>query len=396
MKVYSMCLKELKIASRGYYFYIEFIVAIIMLIVLLVLVPTDPKSSNKEFLFYDMPDNIMENIINESVDKGELVKIEDKVFKLKPAVIKTHSNETGEIETFNFEEEKTITVAAYQNFDTKTGKLHQTVYIIPTLEDLIRLSYSEQQVGARIYFNDQGQDCYETFLQGNETERYKNIAYVLHNEDIDTLSAQMEKQNIRYLGTPELLNTRQSLIPVTVVFLNGLMGIFLAAAYIFIDKGEGVIKALAVTPSKLYQYLISKASVVMFISLVSSLIITLPVLGLQPNYLLFILSILSTTFFGVTAGMLLGSMFDTITKAFFAIIIMMLVFMLPVLSYYVPGFSPIWVKIIPSYYMLNAVKESILINGDVIFVLITCLGLSVCGGILFIFANLRYQKTLTI
>ena len=37
------------------------------------------------------------------------------------------------------------------------------------------------------------------------------------------------------------------------------MGFFIIAAYIFLDKKEGVIKAYAVTPSPVWKYLLSKS-----------------------------------------------------------------------------------------------------------------------------------------
>ena len=149
------------------------------------------------------------------------------------------------------------------------------------MEDAIRLSYREHQNAARLYFDEAGRDCYDTYLQGNETQRLKNILYVMHNESLDTLLNQIDRQDVRYLESHELLNTRQNLIPLVVIMMNGVMGILIISAYIYIDKGEGVVKALAVTPMRRWQYLLSKITAVLLVSLVSSIVITVPVMGRQ-------------------------------------------------------------------------------------------------------------------
>ena len=52
----------------------------------------------------------------------------------------------------------------------------------------------------------------------------------------------------------------------------------------------------------------------------------------------------------------------------------MFALMLPALAYYIPGFNPFWVKLVPSYYMLGAAKESILVSGDAVYTLMSCGG----------------------
>ena len=52
MKLLSSYIKEMKIAARGFYFYIEVFIAILMLIVLLVVVKENPVSREEEFIYY--------------------------------------------------------------------------------------------------------------------------------------------------------------------------------------------------------------------------------------------------------------------------------------------------------------------------------------------------------
>ena len=396
MKVFSLCEKELKIASRGFYFYIEVVMAVIILAVMLLFIPEEPNSAEKEFVYYDTTMEVRDAILQSAVEGGSLKQIEDQEFKLKPAEFIVYADQSDEETAYTFSEGKEITVPAYQSIDTKTGKVVKTVYVLSTLEDAIRLSYGEHQIAARVYFDEMGRDCYDAYLQGNETQRLKNVLYVLHNENIETLRQQIERQEVRYLGTQDLLNVRQNLIPLIIILMNAIMGIFIIAAYIYLDKGEGVIKALAVTPTRMWHYLLSKITAVMLISLISSFVITVPIMGLEANYLLFFLIVLTSSFFSVALGLLLGSFFESITQAFGVFIVIMFALMLPAMSYYIPGFSPFWVKLVPSYYMIEATKESILSNGDVSFTLLSCGGLLLGGILLFLLAKLRYKKTLTV
>lgn len=278
MKVYNLCKKEWKISSRGFYFYVELVTALIIVLALLLFVPTETKSSREEYLFYDTTHEVVETLLQKSIQNGEMVAVADTEFTLKPVVMTLHSNETGSMETVQFTDTKTILAASYEVYDTETGKRTKIIYLTPTMDDAIRLAYTQQQYAVRVYFDELGRDYYDTYLQGSETERLKNILYVLHNESTDTLKAQFDQQPVRYIQSPEMLNTRQNFIPIIIVLLNVLMGILIVAAYISLDKGEGVIKAVAVTPTPMWQYLVSKLSVTILLSLLSSLAITLPVM----------------------------------------------------------------------------------------------------------------------
>ena len=73
-----------------------------------------------------------------------------------------------------------------------------------------------------------------------------------------------------------------------------------------------VICAFVVTPSSVWKYLLSKTMIIMTTVLISSSIITIPVLGTQPNYPLFYLLLLISTFAFASLGLFTSSFFDTI------------------------------------------------------------------------------------
>jgi hypothetical protein len=69
--------------------------------------------------------------------------------------------------------------------------------------------------------------------------------------------------------------------------------------------------------------------------------------------------------------------------------------MLPNIAYFIPSWDPTWLKIIPSYYILNSFKEVMIEATDLNFVLLSCGGFVVVGTLLFLFANKRFKCSLT-
>jgi fluoroquinolone transport system permease protein len=397
MKVWSNYCKEMKIASRGFYFYMEIIIAIILLAVLLLVVPIEPKFSVKEVIFMDMTETQYKNTLQKEIGQCCLERTEDLAIKLKPATIVYYDDITGKKTEKIYTDKKTITLEAYRYFDSETGKNTKMKYFVDNFDDMLRVTYAKKYIGSVMWYDDDGLDYYKTVLFGTETDRYKNLIASAHGKvNMELLIDKMSNQNVRFLETPRTLNNRQNMIPLAVVIMNGLMGMMVLIAYISIDKSEGLIKATAVSPTKTSQYLISKIMVVLTTSLVSTLVVAIPVMGTQPNYPLFILTALSLTILSCTIGLLTASYFKDIKASFGIIMLVMIVLMLPALTFLLPSFSPTWMKILPTYYMIEAIKETLLVTTDVSFVLLSNVGMVIGAIVLFLLANKRYKKILGI
>jgi hypothetical protein len=395
MKLLSSYFKEMKIAARGFYFYIEIFMAVLLLVILLVAVNEKSVSKQKEFLYYDMPQVYKDFIIQKEVDKGALKLIEPTEFKMKAIEFEVTNEETGEVKAYDFDEE-TLSLETYQEYDLESGELNKTAYVAENEEDMIRLAYQEKKIGATVSVNDQGDRSFRYYNQGYETDKYLNVLYILHNESPEVVAAAVENQVVTKLGDIQSLNNRENLVPVMVVFMGSLMGFFIVMAYIFLDKDEGVIRAFAVTPSSVWKYLFTKTMIIMSTVVISSSIITIPVMRLQPNYLLFYLMLIISTFAFASLGLFISSFFDNISKAFGILYAIMIAMMIPAFSYYIPSFDPVWLRFFPSYPMLQSMKEIIMVNTDVAYVL-TYSAIFLGGGILlFVLANYRFKKTLTV
>ena len=395
MKLLSNYLKEMKIAARGFYFYIEIAMAVILLAILLLVVSETSTSNSKQFVYNDMPQKISEYLKDRSIDEGEARLANPTEFKLKPAEFEIINQETGETTAFDFDDEKILELETIEMLDSSTGELEETVYYVETEEDMMRLVYSESEIGATATMSAHGKVSYTYYLQGYETDRLKSLLYISHSKSPSVINAKKDKQVVRTLGVTETLNNRENLVPIFIAYMGALMGFFIVMAYIFYDKAEGVIRAFAVTPSPIWKYLITKISVILTTVVVSSSIITIPVMGGQPNYLLFYIFLIITTFAVASLGLLVASFFDNISKAFGVMYAIMIALMIPGFSYYIPSFDPLWLRVFPSYPLLQGFKE-IMLNGDVGYVLTYSLIFLAGGLALFVLANIRFKKTLMV
>ena len=166
-------------------------------------------------------------------------------------------------------------------------------------------------MGAVIMLED-GQLHYRYYLQGYESTRLKNLVSIMFNMSADTLEARFDAQDVRQLTNDfEPLNDKENTLPPMLAFNSALMGMFIMAAYVFLDKKEGVVKAYAVTASSVSRYLLSKAFVVILTSLVSALIIVLPVMGEHRQLsTLLIMLLLTSGFFASVLGLLIASLYQ--------------------------------------------------------------------------------------
>ena len=387
----------MKIAARGFYFYIEVFIAILMLIVLLVVVKENPVSREEEFIYYDMTPVLANLFMQKDINSGRMKVAEPTEFKLKPVEFELINEETGEIEEYIFEEEKIVSLTTYAIFNPDTGNLEQTAYVAQSEEDLLRLVLQEKRMSVSISMGkEDGQFSYKYFLQGYETDRLVNLLYIVNNEKSIVLQSQIDNQVVRELNPEKTLNNRQNILPLYIAFAGSLMGFFIVMSYIFLDKSEGVIKAFAVTPSSVGTYLLSKTGVILTTVLLTSSVVTIPVMGLAPNYLLFYVFLIVTTFAFAELGLLISSFYESIEKAFGALYLVMVVLMLPAFSYLIPSFDPVFLRFFPTYPILEGFKDIFLNIGDQAYVLIYSLVFLVAGCILFLLANMRFRKSLTV
>ena len=360
MKLLTSIRRELTLLSRSVYFYSEIAVAVICLLVLLVLMPENFDSRATEYAFIDMPQDqaaVMESALFGGAEA--------------PAEV-TLGSRGGEIP------------ARLYTTDLKY------VYVVNDRDSLIALCEDTGCVGAVL--RDPGDaPAFEYFLQGNETERYREYTALLLSANLEDILDAAEKQDVRALEEkPRALTDRQSVLPLMLSVNCVLMGILVAAAFIVEDKKTKVIKALRVVPSPIGIYLAAKMAAVVLMALVTTLIIAAPVMLGDANYLALCLTVICGSFFTISIGVLLASFFDDIGKAFSSVYVLLIIMMIPGILGMIPAAGASWVRFIPSYYVVQSIKESLL-NRDAAYALLCCCGFAAGGLILAFISVKRYQ-----
>ena len=340
MKLWSNYCKEMKIASRGFYFYMEIVMAAILLVVILLLVPVDATTVSQEVLYADLPANAVHAMLEKNFGgaAGRLERAEDTKVRLKPDTIVYYDEQTGERFETTFDDKKTLALETWYAYDPATGRHTETLYFAQSFDDMLRIAKAEKWYATAIRIDENGALSTRLLLFGSEGERYRRlISATMDAGNTPQLLMAMEAQPVLTLGADNMLNNRQSYMPLAVVIMNGLMGMLIVIAYLTIDKSSGLIRAMAVTPMHTRAYLLSKVGVVLTMSLVSSLVVTIPVMGTQPNYLLFILTAALVSVLSCMIGLWVASFFEDVKSAFGVIVFLMVLLMLPAMAYIVPG-----------------------------------------------------------
>lgn len=344
MKLLYTFFKDLKLSFNNYYIYIEVIFALIFIAVLLFVVPENFESNQKVYANIDVH-GPASSMLKDALDSsGDELVITDSKEEIKQKM----TNDRSSI----------------------------GMYI-----------HSEN---SNIYF--------EYILQGYENEKIKNIlrtttesdiAQKLGNYDLNSKTIILDTNN-------EKLTDRVNMIPVFLVLNSAFMGLFIIAAYIFLDKDEGTIRALAVTPAAVWQYLLSKVGVMMVSGLITGLLVSITLAGTKANYLQLLLLLMATNAFGTTLGLFISSFFNSITEAMGWLYMMIIILSITTVSYYMPSFSPIYIKILPSYPMLFAFRETLFDKGNTTYIYSNVALFAGLSVFLFLLANMRFKKTLTV
>lgn len=342
-KLWMTFLKDAKLSFNGLYFYMEIGMALIFIAVLLFVIPENFESSQKFYVAMEL-EGTDTDAVQRLMGSSDDVTVVDNRSEIESAMKKDRS-----------------------------------------------------AVGAVIRKNE-NKFVYEMILQGYENESMKNLIRAgIEGEVLSQIPGFSSEITVRTLEmNSEKLSDRVNLIPVYLTMNVGMMGLFIIAAYIFLDKEEGVIKAYAVAPVEVWQYLASKMMIMLMMGLITSFVTVLAIVGFNINYLYLLGLIVAFNTFGSALGLFISSFFNTMVKAMGVMYVFIMMMMLPTISYLMPSFNPVWIKVFPSYPMMFSLRELMFENGDHGYIVMQIGTYLLLGLLLFIAANHRFKKTLTV
>ncbi len=363
MKLLTGIRRELLLLSRGVYFYVELFTAVLFLAMLLFVLPEHLDTRVTEYYFLDG----------------------------SPA-------EAAALEQTYFIDNKNMTrddVAIEIGGEEKPARRYtedlKYAVVLDNREDLILLTEETGRAGIVISPPDGEGPAFTYYLQGYETDRYKSYAALVAGSDIQAVSAAAEAQPVRVLEpNAPVLNDRQNALPLMLTLNCVLMGILVTAATIVEDKKTNAIRALRVAPAPVAGYLMAKTAAVLLTSQVTCLVLSLPVMRGIPSYPLLALTVLCGGFFTAALGALIAGFYSDMDKAFAVVYIVLMALLVPAAAALLPGWNPAWLKVIPSYFILQGVRDA-LMHRETLSVLGICGGCALAGALVLALAARRYR-----
>jgi ABC-2 type transport system permease protein/fluoroquinolone transport system permease protein len=152
-------------------------------------------------------------------------------------------------------------------------------------------------------------------------------------------------------------------VPVFIVFEVVLLGFLLSAVLIFQEKQEGSIRAYRVSPGGAALYLISKTFLFVVLSIFYGGVLVALSFGGAVNYGKIILLVVLSSSFMTMLGIMVASFFSGLSDWFIVGLVILLANILPFFSYLMPGFAPEYIKWIPSYHLIFAMRELLFPTG---------------------------------
>jgi hypothetical protein len=204
-------------------------------------------------------------------------------------------------------------------------------------------------------------------------------------ENLNLLAASLESMIADLRGTPGPENYRVEMlrpssppipfnlvgIPVFIVFEVVLLGFFIVAVLVFQEKQEGVLRAYRVSPAGPLAYILSKNLLFIVLAIPYGGLLVLIGYGFRVNFLnLFILIVLSSALM-TSFGLFVAVFFNNVSEWFFVGVFVLLLNMLPLISYGLSVYAPVWLTWIPSYPVVFGVREILFPTGKTGFMLPT-------------------------
>lgn len=162
----------------------------------------------------------------------------------------------------------------------------------------------------------------------------------------------VEKLDLSVSETP--FNLR--LTPVFLCFEALMVGFTLGGALMLSEKQDGTVRALRVAPFGAWKYVVAKTLLFSLIGTLYASLINVLTVGFSIHWgALLLLSFFGTAIFTMI-GLAYTTPFRDMSGWFFSMVIILSINMLPVISYSSPAFTPLWMRLIPSYPILMAYR----------------------------------------
>ncbi len=140
---------------------------------------------------------------------------------------------------------------------------------------------------------------------------------------------------------------KSAIIPLVLFSDPSMVGFFFIGALVMLEKVQGVIQYVVVTPLRSLEYLLAKVLSLTILAIAATIMITLVTYGYALNWFLLILAVILTSSFFVFYGFIVAVRCTTLNQYFIRMIPYLLLIVLPCFS--LLGFPYAWVfNVFPS------------------------------------------------
>jgi fluoroquinolone transport system permease protein len=123
-------------------------------------------------------------------------------------------------------------------------------------------------------------------------------------------------------------------LPFIIFFDLSVFGFYFMAGTLFLEKGEGVLEALVVTPLRTREYLLSKTLSLTVLALLVSIVVVLLVHGPVLNWLSLLAGVALNSWFLILAGFIVAARYDAVNEFLIPSILYVVPTQLPALWYF--------------------------------------------------------------
>ncbi len=237
----------------------------------------------------------------------------------------------------------------------------------------------------------------EFIMQGYENQEVVNTLILSMKDDLNSRirgDIEIETLWLTEESYQENIPFNKSVLPIFLAMEPTMLGLVMIAAFIFMEKDEGTIKAYKVSPGKIPEYLASKITLMIILGWISTIISTFLVVGFNADYLNLLIIVTVGSIFASALGLIIASFFDNISQSMVWILAASIIFSVPFISYFVPSFAPLYIRVLPTYPLQFAIREAIFPSGNTQIIYSTILTFTILSIISFILAVFAYRRNL--
>ncbi|MFO7536545.1 MAG: ABC transporter permease [Chloroflexota bacterium] len=239
------------------------------------------------------------------------------------------------------------------------------------------------------------------YFQRHQGERVRNLAALAIDAQLAALYG-VERETAVTTTTHVLQpDSRPAPIPFNLLWVPillfsdaAMIGLLFIAALIFAEKEEGTLRAYLVTPGRIWEYLLSKAVTLGLLAVAFTLIFVPATVGAGPNYLYLVALMLLAGIATSLLGAWMAVYFDNISQFLLPAISLIIVLGLPAVSYFNPSFSPLWLRLLPTYPLIFGMREAIFPSGSPQIVYTALLVLLLLSAVSLVAGSIAFDKQL--